>query len=300
MNKSKTIITLILLAVLGSLFNAQATNMLMSDMANKSASSEFNTLFGSLGAATIAAAYVVASLLVVRLTLRPQYKKRMMTVYLIILAALGFIGTVSLILNAVINYHSLVAPYPFKGYTILFLILNVMLLGGPLACYFVHVRKLEPDQEKFKFKFLYVLKTIGYFLFICLAFNRFGMFLGAPLYVHWRTLYKTFPFYLFLLVPMFILVVKVLLYFDILKTQKQKVIYVSIALGLTVVLAGAYIALGIADSGVVSAISPALPLERLATMPIETIIHLLACLGMTIPCLVILLKNKEEQPVVAE
>ena len=300
MNKSKTIITLILLAVLGSLFNAQATNMLMSDMANKSASSEFNTLFGSLGATTIAAAYVVASLLVVRLTLRPQYKKRMMTVYLIILAALGFIGTVSLILNAVINYHSLVAPYPFKGYTILFLILNVMLLGGPLACYFVHVRKLEPDQEKFKFKFLYVLKTIGYFLFICLAFNRFGMFLGAPLYVHWRTLYKTFPFYLFLLVPMFILVVKVLLYFDILKTQKQKVIYVSIALGLTVVLAGAYIALGIADSSVISAISPALPLERLATMPIETIIHLLACLGMTIPCLVILLKNKEEQPVAAE
>ena len=99
---------------------------------------------------------------------------------------------------------------------------------------------------------------------------------------------------------MFILVVKVLLYFDILKSQKQKVIYVSIALGLTVVLAGAYIALGIADSSVVSAISPALPLERLATMPIETIIHLLACLGMTIPCLVILLKNKEEQTVAAE
>ena len=293
MSKKKTIIALIILALVGSLFAALATNMLMSDMANKSASTTYNTLFASLGSATIAAAYVVACLFVFRSYLRPQYAKRMATVYMIIFACLGFIGTISLILNSVLNYHSLVAPYPFKGYTIIFLILNVLLLAGPIVCYFLYVRKMEPDQERFKFKFLYVLKTIGYFLFICLAFNRFGMFLISPIYIHWRTLFKTFPFYLFLLVPMFILVVKVLLYFDIIKTKKFKVAFISIALGLTVVLAGAYIVLGIVDTAVISAISPALPLERLATMPIETIIHLLACLGMTIPCLVILFKNKE-------
>ena len=294
MSKKKTIIALIILALVGSLFNAQATNMLMSDMANKSASTTFNTLFASLGAATVAAAYVVGALFIVRYTLRPQYAKRMTTVYLIIAAALGLIGAVSLVINAIVNYHSFVAPYPFKGYTIIFLILNVLLIAGPVACYFMHVRKMQPDQERFKIKFLYVLKTIGYFLFICLAFNRFGMFLGSPFYIYWRSLYKTFPFYLFLLVPMFILVVKVLTYFDIIKTQKQKVIYTSIGLGLTVLLGGAYVILGIVDSSVVSAISPALPLERLATMPIETIIHLLACLAMTIPALVIFLKKKEQ------
>ena len=300
MSKKKTIIALIILALVGSLFAAQATNMLMSDMANKDASSTFNTLFASLGAATIAAAYVVASLFVFRLFLRPQYQKRMMTVYSIIFASLGLIGTISLILNSILNYHSFVAPYPFKGYTIIFLILNVLLLVGPVVGLVFYVKKMEPDQEKFQFKFLYVLKTIGYFLFICLAFNRLGMFLGAPMYVHWRTLFKTFPFYLFLLVPMFILVVKVLLYFDVLKTKKMKVILVSIALGVTVLFAGAYIILGIVDTSVISAISPALPLERLATMPIETIIHLLACLAMTIPCLVILLKNKEAKEQVVD
>ena len=289
----KAIIALIILAIVGSLFNAQATNMLMSDMANKSASGTFNTLFCSLGAATVAVSYVVGALFVFRYSLRPQYKKRMTTVYLIILAALGFLGTLFIILNAVINYHSFVAPYPFKGYTIIFLILNLLMLGSPIACYFMHIRKLEPDQERFKFSFLYVLKSIGYFLFICLAFNRFGMLLGAPVYVYLRNLYKTLPFYLFLAVPMFILVLKVLFYFEIIKKWKLKVILISVALGLTVVLAGAYIILGMKDSGVVSAISPALPLERLATMPIETIIHVVACLGMTVPCLVILLKHKE-------
>ena len=155
---------------------------------------------------------------------------------------------------------------------------------------------MEDDKEKMKIKFLCVLKTLGYFLFVGLAFNRFGMLLGAPLYIYWRNLYLTFPFYLFLLVPMFIVVIKVLLYFDMFKSHKQKFGFVLAALISTCVLALAYILLGMFNSAVVSAISPALPLERLASMPVETIIHLLACLGMTIPCLVILKKSKEAKP----
>lgn len=294
MSLKRTIACLILLALVGSIFNVQATNMLMSDMANKSANPEFNTLFCSFGAATVAASYVVCALFVFRYFLRPQYKKRMIKVYFAILEILGLIGVISLVVNSIAYYHSLVSPYPFPGYTIIFLILNLFLIGGPCACYFMHVRKMEDDQEKFKMSFLYVLKTIGYFLFICLAFNRFGMLLFSPVYIYWRNFHMTFPFYLFLAVPMYILVVKVLLYFGVLKTQKQKVLYVAIGLCATVVLAGAYMVLGILDTGVVSAISPALPLERLATMPIETLIHLVACLAMTIPCLVILLKKKEQ------
>ena len=294
MSKRYTIIALIVLAIVGSLFNAQATNMLMSDMANKSANPEFNTLFCSLGAATVAVSYVIGAIFIVRYYLRPQYAKRMTTVYLFIFSALGLIGTVSIIVNSAAYYHSFVSPYPFPGYTIIFFILNVFLLCGPMACYFLHIRKMESDQEQFKMNWKYVLKTAGYFLFICLAFNRFGMLLGSPVYIYLRNLYKTFPFYIFLAVPMFILVVKVLTYLEVIKTRKMKIILTSVGIALTLVLAGAYMIIGMKDSGVVSAISPALPLERLATLPIETIIHVVACLAMTIPALIIFIRNKEE------
>lgn len=293
MSKKRVIISLIILAILGSLFAAQAVNMLASDIANFAADSRFNTLFASITVLTIAASLAAACLFLVRLQLRPQYKKRMTILYSIILAALGFIGVVADIVNAAGFYGSFVTPYPFPGFSIIFLVLNLMLLASGLIGIFYCAKKMEPDQERFKIKFIYVLKTIGYFLFIGLAFNRFGMLLGAPIYIYWRNFYMTFPFYLFLAVPMYILVVKALLYLDLIKLRKTKLILVIVGLALSVVLVGTYASLGINDTAVISAISPALPLERLATMPIETIIHLLACLGMTIPCMVILFKNKE-------
>lgn len=293
MSKKLTIICLIILAILGSLFAAQSVNMLASDIANFAADAKFNTFFSSITVTTFAAAIEVVCFYLVRVQIRPQYKKRMTLVYSIILSALGFVGFLSAILTGAVCYHSFVTPYPFPGFTIIFLILNICLLCFGLFGVFYYYKKLEDDKERLKINFLYVLKTIGFFLFVGLAFNRLGMLFGAPLYIYWRNFYLTWPFYLFLLVPMFIIVTKVLMYLDVIKARKVKLVYTIIGLALTVVLVGTYAIIGINNTGAISAISPALPLERLATMPVETIIHLLACLGMTIPALVILIKNKE-------
>ena len=294
MCKKKTIISLILLALVGSLFAAQAVNMLASDIANISADGRFNTFFASLTVTFFAAAIEAGCFYLVRMQLRPQYAKRMTKLYSIIFAALGLLGLVMVVLNAVVNYHSFVTPYPFPGFSIIFLILHVVLLGVGLFGFFYCGKKMEDDQEKMKIKFLYVLKTLGYFLFVGLAFNRFGMLLGAPLYIYWRNFYMTFPFYLFLLVPMFIVVTKALIYLGIVKARKQQLILTIAGLAAAVVLVAAYAIIGINNTAMISAISPALPLERLATMPVETIIHIVACLAMTVPALVILLRNKEE------
>ena len=120
MSKKRVIVSLIILAILGSLFAAQAVNMLASDIANFSADSRFNTLFASITVLTIAASLAAACLFLVRLQLRPQYKKRMTILYSIILAALGFIGVVADIVNAAGFYGSFVTPYPFPGFSIIF------------------------------------------------------------------------------------------------------------------------------------------------------------------------------------
>ena len=184
--------------------------------------------------------------------------------------------------------------YPFKGFSIIFLIANILLLAISCASYFLFVRKLPEDPEKFKMNWKYVLKTLGYFLFTCLAFNRFGFLIMSPAYIYLRNFYLTFPFYLSMLVPMLILVVRVLTIFEVINTRKMKIVCTSVCIALIVILYGAYIILGATNTSVISAISPALPLERMATMPIETIIHVVACLAMSIPALIIFIRNKEE------
>lgn len=294
MSKKITIISLIVLAIVGSLFAAQGVNMLASDIANIAADGRFNTPMSTVTVLAFAAAIEAGCFYLVRMQLRPQYKKRMTILYSIFFSALGFIGLVAVIVNSAADYHSFVSPYPFPGFSIIFTILHVCLLACGLVGIFYCGKKMEADSERMKINFLYVLKTIGFFLFVGLAFNRLGMLFGAPIYIYWRNFYMTWPFYLFLTVPMFIIVVKVLMYFDIIKTWKDKFIFTTVGMGLAVLLVGTYAIIGMKNAAMVSAISPALPLERLASMPVETIIHFAACLGMTIPTFVILLKHKEQ------
>ena len=119
---------------------------------------------------------------------------------------------------------------------------------------------------------------MGWFLFAALAFNRFGAFLLMPVYVQWSSLYMTFVYYLFLLIPMALLVIKVL---GILG-YKPLLIPVIVVAGLNVVLFGVTAAIGLNDSAFVSAVSAAAPLERLGSMPMEILIHFISYLGVSI------------------
>ena len=286
MNKKYVILTLVVLTILGSLFTALASNMLFSDIINIAAGS--STLFATLPAASVALFFIVAVLYVLRTYKHPDCKKRITRLYSIYLIAFGVLGLVGAILSGATIYHTFVGPNPFPGYLIIFMVLDVALIGCGVYS-LLNLKKMKEDEGKVQIKVSYVFKTIGWFLFIALVFNRLGMLFGAPFYVYLRNLYKTFPFYIYLLVPLYLGVVvtfKTLDLFD----NKKRMIMGFVGLGINVALF-AYIAImGITDTNFISSLSQAMPLERMASKPVEILIHFLAYTGVGIA---IVLTNKK-------
>ena len=139
----------------------------------------------------------------------------------------------------------------------------------------------------------YVFSTIGWVLFTGLVFNRLGTLLVSPMYVHWRTLYMTFPAYIFLVVGLCVGVVKLLRDLEILTCKKALIITISAILGVNVALFVITLVLGLTDTTFISALSVVYPLERLASKPVELPIHFASYTAVLIILLVQTLKKKE-------
>ena len=290
MSKKFAVISLAILAVIGSIWTFYASNMFFGDVSNFGAGFMKTTLFVTLPGLLLGALMVTAALFIVRFYLRPNSRKILCRNYLFIAMALAGFGLIFTILGAAINMHSLVKPYPFPGYLIIMLFLNVLIIIGSAFTLFKIVLKMPDDKEKYVCSFKHILHTYGLFLLIALAFNRFGAFLLAPVYVQWSTLYKTFVYYLFLLIPMALLVIKVL---KILEIRKNFLIPVIIVAALNVCLLVAIVVLGANDAAFISAVSAAAPLERLGSMPMELFIHFAAYLGVSVYYLIVGIKNKK-------
>ena len=142
---------------------------------------------------------------------------------------------------------------------------------------------MPEDQEKFKVTAKHVFYTIGIYLLIALTFNRFGAFLFMPIYVQWSTLYKTFIYYLFLLVPLALLIIKTCKILEIGNKHFVPALVVAI---INICLFTAIVIIGKGDTTFISAVSAAAPLERLGSMPMEILIHFVAYLGVSIYYLV--------------
>ena len=292
MKKKYLLIILAALLVVGSLFGVLASNMLFDDLFNKAVSFGSTTLIASLPAVSIAVLFILGVLYVIRTYRHPDCKKRIARCYLIIAAVFSLVGVITSILSGVTIYHTFVGTHPFAGYLIIFLILNVCALG--CSCYlFLRVNKWPEDKERVHINFLYVLKTIGWVLFIGMVFNKFGLFLGSPIYIYWRSFYQTFPAYLHLLVPVALGVVLVLYNFEVLK-KKQVRLASYILLGVNAVLFAYTVIMGLNDTAFVSNISQLMPISRMAALPIEIIIHFLAYTGVGIALLVIAREKKEK------
>ena len=136
---------------------------------------------------------------------------------------------------------------------------------------------MPEDASKFKGGVKHVFHTLGLYLLIALAFNRFGAFLLMPVYVQWSSFYMTFVYYLFLLIPMALLVIKVLGILD----YKPLFIPTVVVAALAVVLFAITAIIGVNDSAFISAVSAAAPLERLGSMPMEILIHFCAYAGVS-------------------
>lgn len=293
MSRKLTLAALVAIALLGSLFAVLGANMFFSDIGNMSAVGPkgFITTFPAL---MFAALFPVCFLYVLRFYLRPKTFKRLTRLYVIIAMALSFVGLVCSILSGAMVYGSFVKPYPFPGYLIIFMILYVLILcGGVFALIKLH--KLPEDEERFKVNVKHVLKTIGWFLFICLAIERLGLFIASPVYIYWRNFYMTFPFYIFLLVPAYLGTIKVLDILGYLEKPNLKLILSVAGIACTVILFVAIAIPGMLNTSYVSSVSTAMPLERLASKPLEILIHLLSNLAVGIILLVQALKARKQK-----
>ena len=293
MSRRLTLAALVALTLLGSLFAVLGANMFFSDIGNMSAVGPkgFITTFPAL---MFAALFPTCFLYVLRFYLRPKTFKRMTRLYVIIAMALSFVGLICTILSGAMVYGSFVKPYPFPGYLIIFIILHVLVLGGGVFA-LLKLQKLPEDEERFKVTVKHVFKTLGWFLFISLAMERFGLFVASPIYIYWRNFYMTFPFYLFLLVPAFLGTVKVLDLLGYLERPNLKLILSIAGIACTVVLFVAIAIPGILNTSYVSSVSTAMPLERLASKPVELLIHLFSNLAVGIILLVQALKARKQK-----
>ena len=289
MSKKFVIISLAILAVIGSIWTFYASNMFFGDVSNFGAGFMKTTLFVTLPGLLLGALFVTACLFIIRFYLRPNSRKVLCRNYLFIAMALGCFGLLFAVLGGVLNLHSFIKPYPFAGYLIIMLVLNILIIAGSAVVLFKIVLKMPEDTEKYKVSVKHVFHTLGLFMLIAMAFNRFGAFLLAPVYVQWSTFYKTFVYYLFLLVPMALLVIKVL---KLLEIRKHFLIPVVVVAVLNCALMIAILLLGANDAAFVSAVSAAAPLERLGSMPMELFIHFFTYFGVSTYYIIVEAVNK--------
>ena len=289
MSKKFVIISLALIAIFGSLLTFYASNLFFSDVANFGSGSP--TLFVTFPALLLGAMFVTAALFIVRFYQRPNSRKVLSRNYLFIAIALACFAVIFAVLGGAINYRGNFLSYPFPGYLIIMIVLNVLIIAGAAITLFKVVLKMPDDTEKYKVKPLHVLHTLGLFLLISLAFNRFGAFLLMPVYVQWSSLYMTFVYYLFLLIPMALLVIKVLGILD----YKPLFIPTVVVAALAVILFAVTAIIGVNDSAFISAVSAAAPLERLGSMPMEILIHFVTYLGVSIYYIIKELKAKKSR-----
>ena len=278
MKKLHIILALAGLVIVGALFTVLASNMFFADIINMAAGFANSTLFVSLPAIAISCTCALGVFFFLRTYKNQGCFKRISKLYLIIALALNGVGFLGCILSGIVVYGTFVGSQPFPGYLIIFMILNLLLIaGGVLGLIFL--KKLPEDENRVKINALYVLKTIGWFLFIMLIFNRLGTLLGAPSYWYLRNLYKTFPFYVSLLVPLALGVLQALKILGILEDKKLLFSVCAVA-GFELVI-WVYVAIvGMNDTAFVSSLSQAMPLERMAAKPLEMLIQLLAYAGV--------------------
>lgn len=281
-DKRLAAILLIAIGIVGSICTFYMMNLLLSDLSNMFYGTHDAYIIASFPGFFASLYFILAEIFVFRFFYRPKYRKSLILTYLIIAACFAVCGIAMSIITGAVIYKSFFTPYPFWGYTMICLILHILVLIGSIVLHVYFRKKLPNDETKRPISIQYVLFSAILSILVFFAFDRFGAFLLAPIYIYWRTFYLTFPFYLSLLLPVAELVHTVLYMFDYFK-QKPKVgfVYSLVMVAADIILLSAVIILGYNFPQFISAVSPALALERLATKPVDIILTVVIMLGLT-------------------
>jgi len=270
------------LFLIGGFINFYAVNMLMNVICNKGSPKFLLGALPTLAMLTIAIEFVVASLFFLRLYLHPTHTHHFLFLYGILMMSFSFVGLVCDILSATVIYGSMTIKAPFAGAHIIFLLwhLGIIALGALMVFYFPK-KITDPDIILHRTNTKHIFITIFWSLVLFYGMNRIGAFLWSPTYITWTNLGDTYPFYISLLLLPAILLNILLYVFNVYK--KNAVAGVSISTG-TVVLSLFFffqiIMRGMTDQAFVSSISPALPIERLTTIPIDISLQMVSVVAL--------------------
>lgn len=277
MKKAKyyDIIAISVFIVLASVVVFMATNMLMSDVANYE-----NGFSGKLVISTIPFFVFVVEIIsflifFVRYLNRSQiYRNSQIRSYSIQFVVHSFIGIVTTILAGTLVYGSFLAPYPFSGALIIALIVHILFFSFSLfVAIYMGVHRL-PEEERYVYGFSHVFMTILWAVFAFFALNKLGAFFYSFFYMDYQYFWFTIIFYISLLSPALILLYLTLVKLGMKATnfKKQEIIVWSNLLSLGLIGAIYTTIVGSQNPLLVSLISPAMPIERLLTIPVEAIL----------------------------
>jgi len=273
MKKALPVISLIIVAIVGSFVNFWGTNLILSDVSNMFYGVHDSNYIASIPFFIVVLDFNFLMIYLYRLNKKPEFKKASTITYMVIFWVLSVVGIITTIISGIKVYGSFIAPYPFKGATLVILLTHFLIMVASVVVIFIADSKMEPDVGKRKITFKNSVFTVLLFFMIYLAFDRFGAFLWSPTFIHWRTFYMTWPFYLGLLAPMAQLVHTYLYTFKEFKAKpKAGVIYGWVLLGIVLASNIYTFIIGYFNTTFVSVISPMLALERLATLPADVII----------------------------
>ncbi len=292
------IITIVLLpglVILASLYTAFASNFFFEDILN------IEVLFGArstflitIPVLLLAVNMVLALFYLYRFARYHKVIKTLSLVYFIIALAINFAGVITSIIGPIVVYGTLFGKYPYPGHCFIVLLLHIVLMLVDILAIVIVVIFFK-NKEKHKISVGYCFATFGWFMFLCLVMNRFGTFLISPTFISWRTLYMTWPFYLFLAVPSLLFVYKTLVDFGLVKNKIIKIVILSVISVLVLAFGLATTIIGFLSPVFVSAVSVSMPLERLAAKPVELPIHLASYLAVIIVFFVYIFKGKKKE-----
>lgn len=216
--------------------------------------------------------------------------------------AFSLVGIITSIMSGVMIYHSFFKSYPIPAYCFTMILINVIFIAAAVYFYILANKRMKDDAEKRKFSVKHVFKTIGYSLGLFFVLERFGAALYFPFYIEWRTIYLSWPFFFTLLAPM-AMIIQSFLYVYPKYNEKPLtgLIFAIINLGVAFASHLAVILVGYRDARLLSAISPAMAIDRLdcstkSLILVIVVTLIIGVLGLVTALLRYLKAKKEVKP----
>lgn len=277
------LIALALLLICGSFFVFFATNLLMSDFYNGLNQSRDFQFVSSIPYVSFMVEIVALFTFIVHfIPLEDNEKHYFFRFYAVFFTICSVIGVLASLFTGLFIYHSFVNAYPFQAGTLTMLLLHILvIIINSIVIYQCNKKITKNDVKPHRPKGYWLSAVLGV-AFLYYSLDRFGALLWSPLYGEFSNFYLLWPLYLWLLTPIVMLFMILSYRFTPYKHASPKVLLIS-NIAVLVLTIGLAVAVGVIASlnpSFLSAASPALPLIRYCSFPIDYLIMIICTIGL--------------------